>query len=73
MELLKLKAPPILDDWGNVLAVSKIQVGEEWHSNSWEHLTKLQALSMEPSLLAVGKKNLHAIELHQILSNFGLS
>ncbi len=52
-----MKAPPILDDWGNVLAASKIQVGEEWYLNSWEYLVKLQALSIEPSLLAGGKTN----------------
>lgn len=50
-----MKAPPIRDDWGNILPEVKNQVvGEEWNSNSWENLSELQVLSIEPTLLAIG-------------------
>ncbi|XP_057373198.1 uncharacterized protein LOC130694049 isoform X2 [Daphnia carinata] len=57
LKALKLKAPPAYDDWGNAMLQTKNKVvGEEWYSNSWENLTRLQAFSVEPSLLVVDQK-----------------
>ncbi|KAI9565505.1 hypothetical protein GHT06_009297 [Daphnia sinensis] len=57
LKALKLKAPPVYDDWGNAMLQTKNQVvGEEWYSNSWENLAGLKAFSIEPSLLAVDHK-----------------
>lgn len=54
-----MKAPPVHDELGNALREVKNQVvGEEWNSNSWENLSELEVLSIEPSLLIIGNTNL---------------
>lgn len=53
----------MFDDWGNLLPARNLQVGQEWFSNSWDNLTELQALSIEPSLLAVGNTNYAQVKI----------
>jgi hypothetical protein len=55
-----LQAPPVHDEWGYALCGVKNQVvGEEWNSNSWENLSELEVLSIEPSLLIIGNTNIY--------------
>ncbi|EFX68230.1 hypothetical protein DAPPUDRAFT_330294 [Daphnia pulex] len=57
LKVLKLQAPPVHDELGNALCGVKNQVvGEEWNSNSWENLSELEVLSIEPSLLIIEQK-----------------
>jgi hypothetical protein len=60
LKILKLQAPPVYDELGYALREVKNQVvGEEWNSNSWENLSELEVVSIEPSLLIIGNKNIY--------------